>query len=145
MTPSEPSEAHIEPSLGNEISARIWVFGDPAATVRELLRHARGQPDSPSRRAGDRIKPQLAALPDAGLLEPGRELTWDRPRLGDRLTATVTSDGKLRIEDGSRWPSPYQGAHRAAGHHAGGWVKFKTAAGRSLADLKASPTSPNPD
>lgn len=43
---------------------------------------------------------------DAGLLVPGERLVWERPRKGERWFATVTENGRLRLDDGSEYPTP---------------------------------------
>ena len=145
MSGNTRSEAYIELSLGENAHARIWVTGDVGAAVREVLSLARDQSAPAGRRAGKRIKPQLAPLIEAGLLNPGQELTWHRPRIGEQVTITVTADGQLRIPDGSVWPSPFQAASRITGYPADGWALFKAATGQSLADLKAALPNPDPE
>ena len=145
MSENPPSEAYIELSLGENTHARIWVIGDAAAAVREVLSLARDQAPPAERRPGKGIKPQLAALIEAGLLDPGQELTWHRPRIGEHVTLTITADGQLKIPDGSVWPSPFQAASRITGYPADGWALFKTATGKSLADLKAALLGHDPE
>ena len=54
---------------------------------------------------------------DAGLLVPGERLVWERPRKGERWFATVTENGRLRLDDGSEYPTPTAAARAAAGGH----------------------------
>ena len=57
----------------------------------------------------------LADLIGASLLSPGEELVWERPRAGQRLSAKVTDDGRLRLQDGRVFASPSGAAGAAAG------------------------------
>lgn len=47
----------------------------------------------------------IAQVLEAGLLIPGETLVWDRPRKGERWMATVTAEGKLRMDVGAIWPA----------------------------------------
>ena len=46
----------------------------------------------------------IAQVLEAGLLIAGETLVWERPRKGERWVATVTSEGKLRMDDGRSMP-----------------------------------------
>ncbi|KAA8820356.1 hypothetical protein CSQ85_00690 [Bifidobacterium rousetti] len=74
---------------------------------------------------------------DAGLLIPGEKLVWDRPRKGERWFATVTEDGRFRLDDGSTYASPTAAAKAAAGgkSSAGLSVWRRTSDNRNLADI----------
>lgn len=130
-------DAYIELSLGDALTARIWLNGSASDAIAQILAFANPSRPAPGPRRG-RLEPQLLPLIEAGLLRPGQELTWHRPRLRQTETLTVTADGRIRVPDGSAWPSPFQAAHRIAGYQGNGWVYFKTADGRSLQDLKTS-------
>ncbi|OXN00811.1 GmrSD restriction endonuclease domain-containing protein [Bifidobacterium vansinderenii] len=56
---------------------------------------------------------------DAGLLVPGETLVWKRPRLGQEWIATVTRDGRLQLEDGSKHATPTAAARAASGKASG--------------------------
>ncbi|MBR7830629.1 hypothetical protein KDK95_30285 [Actinospica sp. MGRD01-02] len=129
-------EAYIELDLGAAVHARIWVYTAASAAIGQLLAFATASTGH-GRTTRSGLAPQLAPLIDAGLLHPGQELTWHRPRLKRTETVTVTVDGRIELPDGTVWPSPFQAAHRIAGHPTDGWVRFKTADGRSLKDLRA--------
>lgn len=43
----------------------------------------------------------IAQVLEAGLLIPGETLVWDRSRKGERWVATVTAEGKLRMDVGA--------------------------------------------
>jgi hypothetical protein len=142
--PLRDPDAYIELTLGEALHARIWINGRASDAIGQILAFADPARDrSAPRRMG--LEPQLLPLIEAGLLSAGQELTWHRPRLRRTETVTVTADGRLTIPDGSVWPSPFQAAHRIAGHAANGWVRFVTADGRSLQDLKASLENRAPD
>ncbi|KAA8828717.1 DUF262 domain-containing protein [Bifidobacterium tissieri] len=61
----------------------------------------------------------IAQVIDAGLLVPGETLVWKRPRLGQEWIATVTRDGKLQLEDGSKHSTPTAAARAASGKASG--------------------------
>lgn len=137
-------DAYIELTLGEALHARIWINGRANEVIGQILALADPGRNAPApRRTG--LAPQLLPLIEAGLLRPGQELAWHRPRLRRTDTVTVTADGRLRIADGTAWPSPFQAALRLGGYPADGWVRFKTADGRSLKDLKTSLENPEPD
>ena len=74
---------------------------------------------------------------DAGLLVPGERLVWDRPRKGERWFATVTENGRLRLDDGSEYPTPTAAARAAAGDVAAAvWT-----CGSARATVRSSATS----
>ena len=73
----------------------------------------------------------------AGLLTPGERLVWDRPRKGERWYATVTENGKLRLDDGSEYPTPTAAARAAAGGRRGGSLDVwkRTSNGQGLSEI----------
>lgn len=78
----------------------------------------------------------IAQVVAAGLLIPGETLVWDRPRKGERWIATVTGDGKFRLEDGSEHSSPTAAAKAAAGGRSAGLdVWRRTSTGERLSDI----------
>lgn len=143
MNEQPPSGAYIELAAPN-FTARIWISGRADAVVSEIMHLAQPHPSPAVRTRTQRTAPKLTALLDAGALATGQKLTWQRPRLGEQVSVTVTADGQLAIPDGTVWPSPFQAASRIAGYPANGWELFKTADGHSLADLTASLTDPAP-
>ena len=56
----------------------------------------------------------LTDLLDAGLLAPGDELTFKRPRIGETYRAVVTKSGTLALEGGQEFRSPSRAAMVAA-------------------------------
>jgi hypothetical protein len=130
-------DVYIELTLGDALHARIWLNGPASDTLAQILAFANPARPAPGPRRGG-LEPQLLPLIEAGLLRPGEELTWHWPRLHRTETVTVTADGRIKVPDGSAWPSPFQAAHRIAGYQGNGWVYFKTADGRSLQELKTS-------
>lgn len=84
--------------------------------------------------SGRRVR--LSDLLDAGRLEAGQELIWERPRLGVVYRAVVTENGSLRLEDGRTFSSPSRAAVEAADIPAyDGWFAW-TANGVPLIDLR---------
>lgn len=77
----------------------------------------------------------IAQVLAAGLLIPGETLVWERPRKGERWVATVTPEGRLRLEDGSEYGTPTAAARAVGGRSAGLDVWKRTADGRSLSDI----------
>lgn len=136
--PLNDPDAYIELTLGEALHARIWVNGGASDAIGQILAFADRGRTAPGPRRISRLEPQLLPLIEAGLLSPGQELTWHRPRLRRTHTVTVTAEGALKVPDGSVWPSPFQAALRTAGHPANGWALFATADGRSLQELRAS-------
>jgi Restriction Enzyme Adenine Methylase Associated len=61
---------------------------------------------------GRRVR--LSDLLEAELLNPGDDLVWSRPRLGQTYKATLTESGTIRLEDGREFASPSVAAMRAA-------------------------------
>lgn len=58
---------------------------------------------------GRRVK--LADLLDAGLIRPGDQLIWERPRLGQTFQGELTSNGAILLADGR---GPFASPSRAA-------------------------------
>ena len=89
------------------------------------------------RKTYERITP--ADLLEAGCVEVGDELVWERPRLGQVYKATVTADGEIMLEDGRCFSSPSGAAKAAAGIPAyNGWAAWKVIrTGKSFDDLWA--------
>jgi Restriction Enzyme Adenine Methylase Associated len=83
---------------------------------------------------GRRIR--LVDLLDAGLLDPGQQLVWERPRLGQTYEASITENGSIRLPNGHVFSSPSAAATEAAGIPAyDGWYAWK-ADGALLNDLR---------
>jgi len=57
---------------------------------------------------------RVADLLDEGFLQPGQEVIWRRPRVGQEFRATVTEEGQIRLEDGRTFSSPSRAAMEAA-------------------------------
>lgn len=79
----------------------------------------------------------LREIQEKGLLHAGDIFEWRRPKLGVTYTATLTSDGKLKLPDGSLHDTPSGAAKAATGTAAvaGPSVWRRTADGRSIADI----------
>ncbi|MFB6814379.1 DUF4357 domain-containing protein [Streptomyces sp. NPDC056347] len=80
----------------------------------------------------------LAALMQAGLLEPGTVLTFHQRRANRSGRAVVTADGQL-IVDGhpSPFPSPSKAAEAVTGNIINGWTLWHVeGTGRTLDDLR---------
>jgi hypothetical protein len=70
---------------------------------------------------------RLSDLLDSGLLRPGDELIWNRPRVGQEFTATVTGDGRIQLVDGRTFSSPSRAAMEAAEIASyDGWYAWRT-------------------
>lgn len=68
----------------------------------------------------------MADLLEHGVLEPGEQLEWRRPRLGVIYTATLLADGTIQLPDGSVWGSPSLAAGKCAGLTAfAGWTAWR--------------------
>ena len=79
----------------------------------------------------------LLDLLDAGLLAPGDELEYKRPRLGETYRATVTEYGTLVLEDGQEFSSPSKAAMVAADATAiAGWHAWHRPDGTLLDSLR---------
>lgn len=72
---------------------------------------------------------------DAGLLIPGETLVWKRPRKNQIWTVTVTSEGKMRLEDGSEYSTPTAAARAIGGGSYGLDVWKRTSNGQKLSDV----------
>jgi hypothetical protein len=73
-----------------------------------------GSRDTPdhTRIGGRRVR--MSDLVEAGLIEPGDELVWDRPRLGVTYRASVVGSGAIVLTDGRQFASPSRAAVEAA-------------------------------
>jgi len=77
----------------------------------------------------------LMDLLDAGLLAPGDELTFTRPRFGETHRAVVTESGGLALEGGQTFRSPSSAARVAADISAiDGWRAWTVASSGQLLD-----------
>lgn len=83
---------------------------------------------------GRRVR--LVDLLDGGLIEPGQEVVWDRPRLGQTYRAVITENGSVRLEDGRTFSSLSTAATQAASVAAvDGWYAWR-ADGVLMKDLR---------
>lgn len=81
----------------------------------------------------------ILALFEHGLLSPGQELVWRRPRSGRTYRAHPTSEGALRVEG---HPTPFPSASAAAtylsGSNQNGLLAWRLAVdGRTLQELRS--------
>ena len=81
---------------------------------------------------------QLNDLMDAGLLVAGATLVFDRPRLDRSYTGEVTTEGRIRLEDGREFAAPSRAAMEAADLPSiDGWFAWTVSPdGARLADLR---------
>ena len=77
----------------------------------------------------------IAQVLEAGLLIAGETLVWERPRKGEHWVATVTSEGKLRMDDGREYATPTAAARAVGGSSAGLTVWKRTSNGQKLSDV----------
>lgn len=77
----------------------------------------------------------IAQVLDSGLLVAGETLVWERPRKGERWIATVTPEGKLRLENGNEYSSPTAAARAVGGASAGLSVWKRTSDGCKLSEI----------
>ena len=63
-------------------------------------------------KSGRRVR--MTDLLDAGILQPGEELMWRRPRLNETYTAIVRPNGSIELPDGRTFSSPSRAATEAA-------------------------------
>ena len=76
---------------------------------------------------GRRVR--VSDLLDAGLLNAGDELVWERPKVGATYRAQVTENGAIELEDGRRFASPSRAGKEAAGMEAlDGWHAWRVPA-----------------
>ena len=76
---------------------------------------------------GRRVR--LSDLLDAGLVNAGDELVWERPRAGGTHHGRVTENGAIELEDGRQFASPSRAGIEAAGVHAlDGWHAWRVPA-----------------
>ncbi len=83
-----------------------------------------------------RSRPDRGDLVEAGLLEPGQELTWHQPQVGVTHSAVLKQTGELELPDGRTFASPSGAAQAIAGRPINGWAVWK-AKGESLDQLRA--------
>jgi hypothetical protein len=108
-------EIEIDDALLAELNSRP---GEGPARLRLIL--DRSAPTPPAVRPRGPLAPLLAD----GRLEPGDQLYWERPRRGERHTASVAADGSLTMA-GRRYWSPSGAARAAAGVHVDGWNAWR--------------------
>jgi hypothetical protein len=69
--------------------------------------------EDPTKIDGRRVR--LTDLVDAGVLQPGQALIWDRPQLGKTYRASVTEQGAIHLENGGTFSAPSTAAIKAFG------------------------------
>lgn len=96
-----------------------------------------GSSPSPARYEIDGRRVTITDLLDAGLLQAGDSLTWDRPRVGTTYAATITDAGAIMLPDGRVFSSPSRAAMEAADVPAyDGWYAWRTEDDERLVDLR---------
>ncbi len=97
----------------------------------------------------DEQKPRttIKNLVDDGLLKAGTEVACAQPGDKGPILATVTTDGKIQLQNGQAFVSPSGAAKAARGVVLNGWVAWKEAStGRTLAEIRRLATdSSNPE
>jgi len=81
----------------------------------------------------------IADLIEAGFIEAGATLYWDRPRVGQQLRAVVEPNGSLRLPDDRAFASPSTAAAEAAGAGSfDGWEAWRVGSptGRLLKEIR---------
>lgn len=97
-------------------------------------------PDSPPSRAsyllaGRRVS--VSDLIEAGLLQVGEQLTFDRPRIGESHSARIATDHSIELVDGQRFKSPSSAAIAAVGGGSfDGWHAWASGDGTMLDVLR---------
>ncbi|MCG6494858.1 CBS domain-containing protein [Kitasatospora sp. A2-31] len=85
--------------------------------------------------AGRRVG--IADLVRVGLLRPGDQLTFERPRVGETHSAQITDDAQLKLIDGQLFKSPSTAAIAAVGGGSfDGWHAWALPDGRMLDALR---------
>ena len=76
-------------------------------------------------------------LVESGRLQAGSEIACEQPGGKGRLLARITSDGKIRLENGREFESPSGAAKAARGVVLNGWVAWKDVrSGQTLAEIR---------
>ena len=79
----------------------------------------------------------VSDLLDAGFVQAGDKLVWERPKLGDSYEATITEDAEIALPDGRTFSSPSGAAKAAADIPAyngwNAWTVVRT--GKSFSEL----------
>ena len=75
---------------------------------------------------------RIRDLVEAGLLEPGAVLVYERSQAGETLEVTVTETGQLRLPDGREIRSPSGAIRQLCGKSVDGWHAWRTAADGQL-------------
>ena len=86
---------------------------------------------------GRRVR--LTDLLDAGLLSSGIPLIWERRRIGQTFSASITDNGSIQLEDGRSFSSPSRAAMEAANiPSCDGWYAWRVdlQAGKLLHDYR---------
>jgi hypothetical protein len=122
-----------------QVHAALRELGRTGDTFNGVLRSLLGLPGQKlAGRSRHRLSRHgLGPLLDAGLLQPGQRLIWDRPRLHEQHTVTVDADGNLITEAGTVCATPNVATRALSGYPAAGWPAFCTDEGVSLEMLRS--------
>ncbi|WP_198170434.1 restriction system modified-DNA reader domain-containing protein [Actinoplanes awajinensis] len=93
--------------------------------------------DDVSRRKSFLINGRRVRIMDlikAGLLSPGQELIFERPRIGEIHRAVVTANGRIRVADGQDFASPSRAADDVSGTATDGWYAWRVGEDGPLLD-----------
>jgi hypothetical protein len=107
---------------GREYLARTWLL--PPQAVEAATQRRSGASGRTYLYKGRR--PRISDLLEAGLLEPGEQLVFSRPKLREAFEGTVLEDGWIQIADGSKHNAPSPAAAAAAGiPSVNGWEAWR--------------------
>lgn len=107
----------VDLEIDDDVPAELLRADGETPRLRLSVRKAAARP-------AVRPRGPLAPLLADGRLEPGDQLYWERPRRGERHTASVAADGSLLMA-GHRFWSPSGAARAAAGVHVDGWTAWR--------------------
>lgn len=81
---------------------------------------------------------RLGDLLEAGFLETGDKLSWERPRLGESYVAVIRDNGSIELPNGESFASPSRAAMEAAGvgSYDGWWAWRVDRLGELLKDVR---------
>lgn len=88
------------------------VEGDREPDFAAAVREGHTETADHTKIEGRRVR--IADLLDAGLLQPGDDLVWERPKLGANYRATIAGTGAIKLDDGRSFASPSRAAMEAA-------------------------------
>lgn len=119
-----------------ELIAQYWKIPYDHQDIQSALashnQHDADESDTTQTKTSRRVT--IAAVLRSGLLTAGEQLEWKRPRKGELWKAEITSQGTMRLENGTEYTTPTAAA-RAVGGGSQGLNVWKRSDGTSLADI----------